>query len=228
MKKYVFKRYEYKYLIPYAKYEKIKEFVASRLTEDEHGITTIQSLYLDNDFHLLIRTSMDKPIYKEKIRLRSYGLADESKDVFLELKKKYKGLVYKRRISVKEQEVVDFFTNNGRLKDGQIEEEIAYFKEYYQGLKPKMLLIYDREAYYDKESDLRVTFDHNIRYRVTDLNLHTNLNGVKLIEDDLVLMEIKSAVAIPFELARFLSENEVYRRPFSKYATAYKKEYFGR
>ena len=193
MKTYVFKRYEFKYLITVDKFKNIYNELLSYLIPDPHGNSTIQSLYFDTDNYRLIRKSLEKPVYKEKLRLRSYGLVDSNKEVFFEIKKKYKGVVYKRRIEEKESVALDFINNKCDLNNLQVSREITYFKNYYQDLKPKMLILYDRVALYEENTNLRVTFDNNIRYRVNDLNLHTNFDGKRVIDSDLVLMEIKLA-----------------------------------
>lgn len=223
MGNFVFERYEYKYMITYQEYLNIKDFLLDKLKEDPYGKTTIQSLYYDTDNYLLIRRSIEKPKYKEKIRLRGYGKIDSNTKVFLEIKKKSDGIVYKRRIRLKENEAVDFFVNDTDLNNGQIGQEINYFKKYYGNLRPAMLLIYDREALFDEKSDLRITFDCNIKYRNYDLALDKGFYGEELIGNDKVIMEIKSAISIPFYLARYLSEHKIYKIPFSKYGTAYKK-----
>ena len=223
MANYVFERYEYKYIITKEQYYQINKLLEGKLVEDEYGRTTIQSLYCDTDNYLLIRRSIEKPMYKEKIRLRGYGEVNSDSKVFLEIKKKSDGIVYKRRVRLKEKEAVDFFYSDTPLDNGQIGNEINYFKQYYGSLRPAMLLIYDREALYDLNSDLRITFDTNVRYRDYDLSLEKGFYGEKLVDDNTVLMEIKTAFAIPFYLARFLSENNIFKTPFSKYGTAYKK-----
>ena len=221
MKTYVFKRYEFKYLITVDKFKNIYNELLSYLIPDPHGNSTIQSLYFDTDNYRLIRKSLEKPVYKEKLRLRSYGLVDSNKEVFFEIKKKYKGVVYKRRIEEKESVALDFINNKCDLNNLQVSREITYFKNYYQNLKPKMLILYDRVALYEENTNLRVTFDNNIRYRVNDLNLHTNFEGKRVIDSDLVLMEIKFEKAIPMWLVRILSKYKVYKTSFSKYGKSY-------
>lgn len=224
MNKNVFKRYELKYVLTFEQYKNILEKIKNYLTLDKYGETTIQSLYYDTDTNLLIRNSVEKPIYKEKIRVRSYGLANEDSFVFLELKKKYEKVVFKRRISLKECDTEDLIIR-GISKDGsQIEKEILYFCSYYQNLKPNMLLLYDRTAYSKEGLDLRITFDRNVRYRTERLNLHSDLKGTLLLEEDQVLMEIKTGTAYPLWLTQVLSENRAYKRRFSKYGTAYQLE----
>ena len=140
--------------------------------------------------------------------------------VFLELKKKYEKVVYKRRIEIKEKDVEEFISNNHFI-ESQIHKEINYFCSYYENLKPRMLLLYDRTAYVDKDSDLRITFDKNVRYRLNDLNLHTSLEGKKIINDDQILMEIKTGSGYPSWLIKILNENKAYKTRFSKYGKAY-------
>lgn len=218
----VFERYEIKYLITKKQYEILLNVISNELDEDKHGPSTIQSLYFDTNTNLLIRQSIDKPCYKEKLRLRSYGIANRDSDVFLEIKKKYKHKVYKRRIVLKENEAFIFLNQYKANNESQIANEIAYMKYLYKNLEPKILMIYDRIAFY--KNDLRITFDTNIRYRVHDLCLNKGLYGEKILDDSLVLMEIKASTAMPLWLVRMLSENQIYKTSFSKYKEAYKKE----
>lgn len=220
----VFKRVEYKYLIDENQYNDLLDEIRLHLKSDKHGMTTIQSLYFDTDNYLLIRRSIEKPKYKEKIRLRSYGLADDDKKVFLELKKKANGVVYKRRISTKERDAFSFILS-GKLPDSsQITKEIDYFIKMYSSLEPSMLVLYDRTAFVDPNSNLRITFDRNVRYRTERLNLHSDLDGELILKNGEILMEVKSDYAIPLWFVKKLSQNRVYKRSFSKYGEAYCKE----
>ena len=161
------------------------------LEEDQYGPTTIQSLYFDTPTNRLIRNSIDKPLYKEKIRLRSYGLCTSSSNVFLELKKKSSGIVFKRRIKIKEKEAFDFLIDRIKPNDSQITNEIDYFVSFYGTLNPSFLILYDRTAYLEKGTTLRITFDQNIRYRRKELNLHTSLDGALISSvKGMVLMEV--------------------------------------
>ena len=137
---YVFKRYELKYLLSGRQYAAIAPVISEHLRPDEYGETTIQSLYYDSDDFCLVRASIEKPIYKEKLRLRCYGLNDTGKDVYLEMKRKYDGVVYKRRIASKEQEIQDIFAGNA--PDSQIGREIGYFLSFY----PTVAVILNIEA----------------------------------------------------------------------------------
>ena len=215
----IFERVEIKYLLTKEQYQNIMKDINNHMVPDKFGRSTIQSLYFDTDTDLLVRTSIDKPLYKEKLRLRSYGIANMEDKVFLEIKKKYNGIVYKRRISLKQSDVEPFI--NGKLNlDTQIGNELNYFRDYYKTLKPSTLLIYDREAYYDGE--LRITFDHNIKYRKFDLTLDKGFYGNLIIEPDQVLMEIKVNGSMPFWLVNMLEENRAFKTSFSKYGLSYK------
>lgn len=218
MSKSVFKREEYKYILTENQFGSLIDCIKARLHPDAYGETTIQSLYFDTDDYRLIRRSVEKPEYKEKMRLRSYGLATEDGDVFLELKKKYSGVVFKRRIKTTEKAVAV-----SELQNSQIAKEIAYFFAFYGKLSPKMLILYDRIAFFG-DGELRVTFDKNIRYRTERLTLSDGLDGISLFDEPKIIMEIKSVMAIPVWLVRLLSENKIYKTSFSKYGEAYKKE----
>lgn len=224
MNKYFFKRFELKYILTNEQYKKILLGVKEHLKPDQYGETTIQSLYYDTDSFLLIRNSIEKPPYKEKIRVRSYGLATEDSIVFLELKKKYQKVVYKRRIEIKEKDLNGFILEGKNSNGSQIEKEIIYFCNFYKDLKPKMLMLYDRSAFYSEDKGLRITFDKNVRYRVDDLNLCTNLNGKALLDENKILMEIKTGNGFPRWLLDLLNENHAYKTRFSKYGKAYQLE----
>ena len=215
----IFERKEIKYLLSKEQYEIIMSEINNNMEPDKYGKSTIQSLYFDTDTDLLIRTSIDKPLYKEKLRLRSYGIALLNDNVFLEIKKKYNGIVYKRRITIKQSDVFKFLNKEINL-DSQIGHELNYFRDYYKTLKPSTLIIYDREAYYS--GDLRVTFDHNIKYRKFDLTLDKGFYGTPIINPDQVLMEIKVNGAMPFWLINVLELANAYKTSFSKYGLSYK------
>lgn len=224
MVSYVFKRYENKYILTPQQYEAILQEVEKRMDPDEFGETTIQSLYYDTPNARLVRTSIEKPKFKEKIRVRSYGLATKDSKVYVELKRKSQGVVYKRRLSAKEDESIAFFENKHSFGDGQIAKEIDYFKNYYGKLQPYILILYDRIAFKKKEIDLRITFDRNTRYRATRLSLSDGLDGTLLLEPGHVLMEIKSSLGFPRWLVDLLNEQKSYKRSFSKVGEAHKRE----
>lgn len=220
---FVFERYEQKYCISSSLYDKFLPLIQNYLVMDKYGITTIQSLYYDTDDYRLIRNSIEKPIYKEKLRVRCYGLNDDNRDIYIEMKRKYDGIVYKRRLACKEdsiEQTIDDCTS-------QIGKEISYFYHYYGTLKPKMMILYDRIAYYDQNSDLRITFDFVIRYRKENLNFHSTLEGKSLFDSDTVLMEIKSSHPFPLWLCSFLSKEQIFKCSFSKYGYAYQLEIKG-
>lgn len=218
-----FKRYEVKYMVPQSVYEKLIQVFAEYMKADKHGKSTICSLYYDTPDFRLIRRSIEKPVYKEKLRVRSYGVADSDTSVFVELKKKYKKVVYKRRIRLSEYNAMKYLSTGEIDKRTQVTNEIDYFKSYYKELAPAMLLTYDREAYYGKDDpEFRITFDTNVLWRNYDLTLTKGIFGRPILEPGMVLMEVKAAEAIPLWLIKILSENQVYKTSFSKYGTAYR------
>jgi len=219
----IFKRYEYKYLLNRAQRRYVEDHLAGRMRPDQYGETTICNVYYDTPDYRLIRKSIEKPVYKEKLRLRSYGRATEDGTVFLELKKKYDGIVYKRRISLKESEAEQYLSGEAPLpKSGQIEREIDYFRWYYGTLQPAMYLCYDRIAWYSADDpNLRITFDRNIRFRQGDHSLESLPGGRQLLDVGQSLMEIKVAGAMPLWLVDILNEANIRKTPFSKYGKAY-------
>ena len=173
-KQMIFKRYELKYLLTAAQKKCVLAAMAPYMRLDRYGRDTIRNIYFDTDNYRLIRRSMEKPVYKEKLRLRSYRQAAPDEEVYVELKKKYNGVVYKRRLVISQEQAIDCITSGKSLPaDSQISREIDYFCSYYQNLKPAVFLSYEREAYYALDgSDFRVTFDENVLYRQEFISMH--------------------------------------------------------
>lgn len=220
----VFKRYELKYLLTQAQKKQILAAMKPYMKLDDYGRTTIRNLYYDTPNYRLARQSLERPVYKEKLRIRSYCQADPFSPVYVELKKKYDGVVYKRRIALPEQEAMEWISGSFPcLREEQIVREIDYFKDFYQGLEPKVFLSYEREAYYALDgSDFRVTFDESILCRQRNLSLCDGVWGTPLLSKGQTLMEIKCAGGIPLWMVSALSENKIYKASYSKYGTAYK------
>lgn len=252
----IFKRFEIKYMIDEAVFEKLMEVMDGYMIADEHGRSTVCSLYYDTPRHLLIRRSLEHPVYKEKLRLRSYGVAKPSDTVFVELKKKFCSVVYKRRIAMTYDRALSYLAGNGQIADSQIAEsqitdsqiaesqmadsqivesqiaesqiasEINYALKIYENLAPAVLLSYEREAFYARNNhEFRVTFDRNILWRDYDLSLDKGIYGTPILEDQKVLMEVKTDGAIPGWMVDFLTANKLYKTSFSKYGTAYRAIY---
>ena len=220
----IFKRYELKYMIDREQKERLLAGLSEHLTPDRYGHSTIRNIYYDTDSYRLIRRSIERPEYKEKLRVRSYARAGEDSTVFVEIKKKYKKVVYKRRVSLPQREALDWLSGEKHTElDTQIVREIDYFTSFYETLSPKLFLTYEREAYYDKnDPTFRVTFDENILARTSELSLCSDLGGKSLLEDGKVLMEIKCSGGIPLWMTEFLSREKIYKTSFSKYGTAYR------
>lgn len=224
----VFKRYELKYLLTLQQKQLVLQAMQPHMQLDKYGRTTIRNLYFDTDNFLLIRRSIEKPAYKEKLRLRSYALATKDSTVFVELKKKYDSVVYKRRIPLAEKDAARWLLEGEkRPQDTQIAREIDYVLSFYGKLKPTVFLSYEREAYYCKDgSDFRVTFDDHILCRQEDLTLTAEPYGESILPEGMVLMEIKCSGGIPLWMTEFLSKNKIYKTSFSKYGTAYQQLIF--
>ena len=223
----VFKRYELKYMLTTAQKEALLQVMEQYMALDQYGRTTIRNIYFDTDNYRLIRRSIEKPLYKEKLRIRSYRKTEKKDKVFVELKKKYDGVVYKRRLSMPLQAAMDWVCNGVNQPDSQIGREIEYFRNFYEGLRPAVYLSYEREAFYSKDgSDFRVTFDDNIFARQDRLSLTEEPGGNALLPQGMVLMEVKTSGAIPLWMTRYLTENKIFKTTFSKYGTAYQTMIF--
>ena len=224
MNGYTFERRELKYRITDAQRAALEAAFGARIVPDEHGESTICNIYYDTADHRLIRASLEKPAYKEKLRLRSYGVTEPGGEVFLELKKKYKGIVYKRRITLPEDAAGEFIAGRAPLGEhGQIGREIEYFTAFYAPLLPAVHLSYERSAWFSREDrDLRITFDKNIRFRQEDVSLTLPAGGRRILPEGESLMEIKAAAALPLWLVSELDTLDIYQSTFSKYGEAYK------
>jgi len=219
----VFERRELKYLVS----ENVIPLLIPRLREhmcdDAHGVYTVSNIYFDTQDFDLIRRSLEKPVYKEKLRLRSYSVPDSDNSiVFLELKKKYKDTVYKRRVPMTLWDAKDYLLyGHNPHDDGQIMRELKWSVDYY-GLTPKVYIAYDRIALTGTDDPaLRITFDNNIRYRANDLLLTAGTDGCQ-IDSGGYVMEIKVQNAMPLWLARLLSELRIFSTSFSKYGECYR------
>ena len=224
-KDFVFRRVEKKYILTDSQYQTFLERIAPYMQLDEFGLHTICNIYYDTEDNVLIYRSIDKPVYKEKLRLRTYGVPNQNSEAFIEIKKKYKGVVYKRREVMPLLEAEDFL-NRGVYpqKDSQILREIAYFMNFYQPV-PKICLVYEREAYLGREDhDFRLTIDHNIRSRYEELSLAAGDYGETYFKENEKLLEIKINSAMPLWLSKVLTELEIYPISFSKYGRFYEKE----
>lgn len=220
----VMKRYELKYLLNKAQLDYFLKEIDRFMKVDKYGLTSIASIYFDTPDYRLINKSIEKPKYKEKLRLRGYGLVAPGKSTFLEVKRKCEGIVYKRRIVLSEKDAFELIATKEAKNKSQISRELEAFMENYQKLEPKYMIIYDRLAYYQDNSDLRITVDMNPRYRVTDLNLHTSMEGISLIEEGGAILEVKVQNSVPLWLSDILSRGKIYQTSFSKVGTAHKLE----
>lgn len=225
----VFKRIEKKYRISEEQYRSLIPLLEEKMRPDEYKSKTIFSLYFDTEDDLLIRRSIDKPVYKEKLRVRTYGIPDDDSMTFVEIKKKFKKVVYKRRVAMSYKDARAFLTE-GRPPEKfegqqQIIDEISWFLKFYKTLRPSILITYDRNAYYSKEDrNLRITFDNNIKWRKEKLSPQDGVWGRPVIEEGQRIMEIKTAGAMPLWLVSALSEAKIYPTSFSKVGTAYKQD----
>ena len=218
-----FRRYELKYLLDTEQAARIKQHIERYMDVDQYGFTTIRNIYFDTASYRLIRHSIEKPVYKEKLRLRSYCQATPDSDIFVELKKKYQSVVYKRRLVCPYREAIDWLSGKRKPeKDTQIAREIDYALQFYGQLHPVVFLSYEREAYYATDgSDLRVTCDDTILVRQKELSLEAPPYGTPILPEGKVLMEIKCSGGIPLWMTQVLSKEKIYKTSFSKYGTAY-------
>ena len=236
MQQQMFNRYERKYIITTQEKEALLSFIQSHLIFDPHATNgqpyTIYNIYFDTPDFAIIRNSIQKPVYKEKLRLRSYTYPLGPNDpVFLEIKKKYEGRINKRRIDLSYQEAMDFLERGimpefENYESRQIMQEIDYFIKIHKA-KPGAFIKYNRIALMSPSDDFRVTFDHQILFRNTNVNFKDDRGTPILASKDLWLMEVKSEDNFPLWLVQKLSSLSIYSQSFSKYGKAYSQYLMG-
>lgn len=223
-----FERIEKKYIIDKALFCKLTDELKPYIMPDEEwhkdGKYSIRNIYYDTPTDALIRNSIEKPAFKEKMRVRVYGEATDESEAYIEIKRKSDGVVYKRRIGLTLRDAEEYLNNN-TVPDNcnlQVLKEIDYFKNFYS-VVPKVYISYDRTAYIGRENKkLRITFDENIVARRTQLDIKCGCFGEAVISRDKVVMEIKCEKSLPLWFTKFLSEYKIYPTSFSKYGTEYK------
>lgn len=219
----IFKRTEKKYMLSPVQKERLLGKIGRELIPDPHGLSTVCSTYFDTPGYLLIRNSIDAVSYKEKLRLRSYGVPNGRSQVFLELKKKYNGVVYKRREIMKLCEAVQYIESGVLPRRSQIFSEIDYAMRLYKHPRPAVLIAYEREAYFVKDlPNLRLTFDSGVRYRADNPLAQYGDHGRLILPRDRILLEIKTDGAMPVSFSRALDDCGIFPISFSKYGTAYR------
>lgn len=217
-----FRRIEQKYVLTENEYKNLLKKIEKHLEKDIYYESTICNIYFDTENNDLIINSLEKPTFKQKVRLRSYEVPQKQDKVFLELKGKYHGVVFKRRVKMTLEEFYNYI-DKGIKTNNQVMEEIDYtFKKY--NLKPKLFLAYDRKSYFDKDNNtFRITFDTNLRSRTNNLRLEYGDSGETYNEEKFYIMELKSLNAMPLWFTEILSELKIYPKSFSKYGNIYKK-----
>ncbi len=223
-----FSRIEKKYMVTDKQYRAMCTALAGYVEPDEFGAYTICNIYYDTPDYALIRASLDKPVYKEKLRLRSYGVPDDSSRVFVELKKKFDGVVYKRRVTMPLAQARNYLSRTIQpARNEQIRQEIDWFLQFHQP-QPAVFLAYDWVAYTcPAQPDLRLTFDSKLRWREQALDLAAGDYGEFLTPPGTRILEIKVSGAMPLWLSAILDQLEIYPASFSKYGTYYKQRVLG-
>ncbi len=219
-----FKRYEIKYLLTSEQRDRLRILMDRYMVPDEWGPSTVCNVYYDTPSRMLVRRSSEHPDYKEKVRVRSYGVRKPSDPVFVELKKKYDGVVYKRRCTMSAQRAANLLAGHGDPQT-QIERELDFTCKRYGGLEPAFFIAYDREAFYAADDhEFRMTFDKRVRTRDYDLRLDVTDRAEQFLDDDLTLLEVKAGGAVPLWLVEFLSGEGIYKVRFSKVGMAWQMQ----
>lgn len=230
----VFDRIEKKYLINKEQKKNLLKVIKDHMDQDGYFKSEVYNLYFDTDNYDLIIQSIDQPIFKEKLRARSYSGYDR---VFLEIKtkirKKRSNPGFKRRVMITKKDFEELITKKATLvelasrsieteDDLQIAKEVDYLINTFD-LKPKILVMYHRESY-QGEDKLRITFDEKLRYRDKNLSLSKSKSDKIYFEDGRnIIMEIKAQGVLPLWLVKAMSANKTYPEQFSKVGKIFDK-----
>ena len=218
----IFERIEAKYILNRKQHQQLMKSLAGHIQENQFPHSDITSVYFDSSDCILARKSLEKPAYREKLRLRCYTVPTRESEVFFEIKKKYLGVTYKRRQGLSYGEATDYILFNRIPSDSQIMKEVDYLKNSKYQLEPKALISYKRDSWDAiNEPDLRITFDRDIRFNLKNLLLISPVNEHRLGNDDLIIMEIKTINAMPLWLTEILDEMKLYPGNYSKYGNIY-------
>lgn len=241
----VFERKEMKYRITAAQLAELLPVLQEHLVPADFADATVRSLYYDTPGDDLIARSIEGPLYKEKLRLRVYGDGyDPAMPAFVEIKKKFKGIVYKRRVMLSlaaaeafldgmpyEEALAAYPLADKKLaaqvrenaaKNKQIANEIAFFMQRYAPLQPSILTACSRCSLVDPDGgDLRITIDTQLCAKHRPTNIGDVDGAGALIGEGDAIMEIKSTFALPLWLTSALSSVGAYKQSFSKCGAAY-------
>ncbi len=226
-----FKRMEKKTTLPTACVDELKARIAPYMEHDPYNVNgqpyMICNLYYDSEDDHVIRESVQLPKYKEKLRLRSYGVPSSETKVFLELKKKYYGVGTKRRTKLRLCDA-EAYLETGRHPDGlpyideQVLREIDYYRSH-EAVEPRVYVSYLRCAYHGiDDPSFRLTFDSDILTRRHDLRLEAGRYGEPILSEGTTLLEVKFAGAVPFWFCRVMSDFGLSFHTFSKVGTDFK------
>ncbi|MFI3284608.1 MAG: polyphosphate polymerase domain-containing protein [Erysipelotrichaceae bacterium] len=218
-----FKRYELKYILTKNQCLALYCLMNDKMRMDKYGHHKIRNIYFDTNDYRIIRHSLDKPSFKEKLRVRCYGEPKDDNLAFIELKKKYNGVVYKRRMTSSQKVALSYLCKHGNLADdSQIAKEIRYYMQPFEQIKPAAYVSYEREAFYGLEDEqFRMTFDYNIKARDEDISLNDNIKDLAVLDNRYVLLEVKTTTGLPSWFLDFLASEHIYKTSFSKYGKAY-------
>ena len=232
-----FERKEIKYLLTPMQYIQFRALAEGHMVPAEYPEGDVCSVYYDTPDDTLINRSIAGGKYKEKLRVRSYGASNPESPVFVEIKKKFKGITYKRRVNCTlaaakaflqgmdyEQAVQQWPLASAEAQAAststqslQIAGEIAWMRDHYEGLAPKMEVRTHRLSFVDSENpELRITFDANVAWQKADETAAHSMfpHGERILE-------VKCGNAFPMWLVAALNECGARPQSVSKYGRAY-------
>ncbi len=215
-------RHEEKYLLTYRQYVLLKEKAAALLKPDPHGKNgsyTVTSLYYDDRMDTALLEKQDGLARHTKFRLRTYDWNEN----LIRLERKVKeGIITQKQTATVTAEQIEKL---GRDSIGLSEEIYPLALEMQsKGIRPAITVQYRRDAFFFPGTDLRLTFDYDLRALPADVQtlFDKNIPGIPVLEGNAVIMEVKYGSYLPKFVRHFTAAAET-QLSVSKYALCREK-----
>lgn len=222
MRKY---RNEIKFIISKTMAEVLKQRLSLIMSVDTNSYNSdnsylIRSLYFDNENSDAYYEKMDGVEYRKKYRIRIYNFDD--KFIRLECKYKHNNMTSKDQILIDKELCSKII--NGKIDEIDLTKDnlLRQFALDYRlnRLNPSIIVDYNRVAFTYHVSEVRITFDSQIKSGMYNYNLFDkNATTYSVIDDNQMVLEVKFNEILPESIALILQTVPTFRQAFSKFAT---------
>ncbi len=215
-------RYEKKYVIDNIQAEELRERLMTVCELDSHVENSFQysirSLYFD-DYHDSGYSANEAGIEpRSKWRLRIYD--SRSEFVRLEQKIKYQGKIRKESAMVHRDFCRRLLEDVNSLEFPAENKVVNRFllECFTRGLRPRLIVEYEREPYVYDAGDVRITFDKGVRFSgQTECFFEDGLFLSPILRTGEVILEVKYTELLPGILYTMLNTGKFRQSAFSKY-----------